>query len=366
MCVTACPVRIDTGKVMKTFRAAARPAPVQAAGAAAARAWGPTTAALRGALTVAEAVPGPVLRGLSAGVRKVAGETVRDWVPQVGDLPGAGTARAALAAHSPAVVPPEQAPGAAQAVYFPACIGSLFAAEGDGAGVAVAFLRLCARAGVRVVVPAGIDGLCCATVWESKGLVDGATVMARKVAAAVWQASDGGRLPVVCDATSCTHGLTGIRARLGEEDARRWDRLTLLDAVTFARATLLPRLALRPLPSLALHPTCSAVHLGAVGDLTVLARAVAREVTVPDTWGCCGTAGDRGMLHPELTASATAAQAAELAARERRGGTFGAYASCNRTCEMGMTAATGRPYRHILEILEEASRGRPLAPPPRA
>ena len=59
-------------------------------------------------------------------------------------------------------------------------------------------------------------------------------------------------------------------------------------------------------------------------------------MTVPDTWGCCAFAGDRGLLHPELTASATAAQAAEIAE-----GHFDAYASCNRTCELGMTRATG-------------------------
>ena len=71
-------------------------------------------------------------------------------------------------------------------------------------------------------------------------------------------------------------------------------------------------------------------------SLREVAAAVAESVTVPDTWGCCGFAGDRGMLHPELTASATHAQAAELAE-----GTFDAFASCNRTCELGMTRATG-------------------------
>ena len=76
-------------------------------------------------------------------------------------------------------------------------------------------------------------------------------------------------------------------------------------------------------------------------SLLRVAEAVAETVTVPDTWGCCGFAGDRGLLHPELTASATKAQAAELAE-----GRFDAYASCNRTCELGMTRATGTQYQH--------------------
>src|SRR5699024_12181236 len=57
---------------------------------------------------------------------------------------------------------------------------------------------------------------------------------------------------------------------------------------------------------------------------------------------CCGFAGDRGMLHPELTASATAGQADEIARLETEHGRFDAYLSANRTCEMGMSRATDR------------------------
>ena len=81
--------------------------------------------------------------------------------------------------------------------------------------------------------------------------------------------------------------------------------------------------------------------------------AVATEVVVPDDWGCCAFAGDRGMLHPELTASATVREAREVGARE-----FDAYVSCNRTCEIGMTRATGRPYQHVLEVLDRTARSR--------
>jgi D-lactate dehydrogenase len=33
-----------------------------------------------------------------------------------------------------------------------------------------------------------------------------------------------------------------------------------------------------------------------------------------------------------------------------------AHASCNRTCELGMTRATGSEYQHVLELLEERTR----------
>ena len=48
--------------------------------------------------------------------------------------------------------------------------------------------------------------------------------------------------------------------------------------------------------------------------LSRVAVGVADEVIVPDAWGCCAFAGDRGMLHPELTASATTLEAEEVRA----------------------------------------------------
>ena len=95
------------------------------------------------------------------------------------------------------------------------------------------------------------------------------------------------------------------------------------------------------------------MRLGLDPALRRVAAAAAANVTVPEDWGCCGFAGDRGLLHPELTASATAPEAAEV-----QNQAFSAYASVNRTCELGLTRATGQPYRHVLEVLADAYAGR--------
>ena len=63
-------------------------------------------------------------------------------------------------------------------------------------------------------------------------------------------------------------------------------------------------------------------------------------------------AGDRGFLFPELTQSATQGEAAEL-----KGTTQDGYYSSSRTCEIGMTRATGQPYVSYLFLLEQATRG---------
>ncbi|GEL95911.1 FAD-binding and (Fe-S)-binding domain-containing protein [Cellulomonas composti] len=328
MCGTACPVGIDTGLLVKKLRRERVAAPTAAAWTAAARRWGPTTAAASAALTVAAAVPRPLSPAVTAatgvGRALLGDDTVPRWTP---DLPRGGASR-----RRPA---PTAAP---DAVYLPACVNVMFGPD-EGAGVQVAFEDLCAAAGITLLVPEGIEALCCGTPWSSKGITAGHDAMRDAVLPVVRAATDGGRLPVVCDASSCTEGFRKLLA----------DEARVVDVVAFVAERVLPVLGpVRRLDSLTLHPTCSSTQLGLNPALTAVAEAVAENVTVPLDWGCCAFAGDRGMLHPELTASATRREAAEVT---RLGAQ--AHASCNRTCELGLTRATGVPYRHVVELLAE-------------
>jgi D-lactate dehydrogenase len=63
-------------------------------------------------------------------------------------------------------------------------------------------------------------------------------------------------------------------------------------------------------------------------------------------------AGDRGMLYPELTRSASGPEVAELGAS----GASALYSS-NLTCEIALGQASGLTARSAIYLLEEASRG---------
>jgi D-lactate dehydrogenase len=351
MCQTACPVAINTGSLVKRLRRNDAGKVENAVWKTAASHWGAVTKGAGLALTVVSKVPAAVVRPPNRLARAVLGT---DKVPlHSPELPGGGPSRARPA---PA--------GAPEAVYFPACVQTMFGPAGAGShspgtsgvpgvkgrGVQYSFEQLCERAGITLLVPEGIDGLCCGTPWSSKGLAAGQETMRAKTLAALRAATRDGELPVICDASSCTEGLLATIA--SEQPVPGRAPLRVVDAVQFAAERILPRLPdYEKLESLALHPTCSSTRLGLNASLTAVAGAVAGRVEVPENWGCCAFAGDRGMLHPELTASATRKQAAEVVAM----GTT-AHASCNRTCELGMTRATGNEYQHVLELLEERTR----------
>ena len=340
MCQTACPVDINTGDLVRRLREENAGAVAARGWKLAAQHWGAVTRGAGLTLTAAAKTPLGAIRPANKIARALLGA---DAVPLYSaEMPGGGSVR-----RRPAPA------GAPAAVYFPSCVGTMFGpaildSDGSaGAGVQSSFERLAKRAGLELLVPPAIDRLCCGTPWSSKGLADGKKSMRARTVAALWEATRGGVLPIVCDASSCTEGLR--HSVESHEPGQGKQPMRILDAVAFTAERILPLLPERArLASLALHPTCSSTRMGLNPSLTLVAEAVAERVDVPDSWGCCAFAGDRGMLHPELTASATEQQAAEV---DELGAA--AHASCNRTCELGMTRATGHDYRHVLELLDE-------------
>jgi len=331
MCQTACPVLINTGDLVRRLRNEQQGAPAQAGWKAAATGWGPVSRAGGMALTAANLLPAALPAAATTVARSVLGA---DTVPAYSaDLPRGGRRRRVRADPHPV------------AVYFASCTTTMFGPAGGGDGVAESFIRLAQRAGVPIATPTDIPSLCCGTPWKSKGLDAGYAVMRDRVVASLLAATRDGELPVVCDASSCTEGLEVLLESAGES------RIRIIDAVQFVADTVLPLLPDGDrVETLTLHPTCSSTRLGLDAALRTVASAAAVDVAIPDDWGCCAFAGDRGMLHPELTASATAAEAAEAGRIASA-----AHASLNRTCELGMTRATGQPYRHVLEILDEVT-----------
>jgi D-lactate dehydrogenase len=340
-CQIACPLGIDTGKLVKGFRAREHTPRAQRQAAKVAEGFKKFEALARAGLRTGAAA-GPLMRAWSGVTRAlVSDELVPAW-PR--NMPPPAPAKL-----------PKTSRDAAAAVYMPACVNRIFGPpRGNGAGLHLpeAMVALSTRAGKPVWIPGDVGGHCCSVPWSSKGYTEGAGLMANRTVAALWDWSGEGALPIVIDASSCALGLSSeVADDLTEENRERHEKLEILDSVSWTKR-LLPNLPPRQrLRSVAVHPTCSTRHLGLERELREIAGEMANEVVQPIRATCCGMAGDRGLLHPELTASASAEEAAELA-----GSRHDAYLCSNRTCEIGLQAGTGAPYESFVIPLERISR----------
>ena len=245
---------------------------------------------------------------------------------------------------------------APRVVYFPSCLTRILGSlpGEDAPPTAQAMLDVLGRAGFEVVYPDGIDALCCGMPFSSKAFFPAARSAARRTGASLWAAARDGADPVVTDASPCAGTLADLAVAALAEDGRR---LAVYDFPAFWARHALPRVGEgRRRPGVAvLHPTCTLVKTGGLPDLLRVARAHSEEVIVPPAAECCGFAGDRGFLVPELTAAATAREAGEVieiaSARDA-----GLFSTC-RTCEIGMSRAVGRPYRSLVHLVQEALTG---------
>jgi D-lactate dehydrogenase len=329
LCALACPVSIDTGRLTKRLRTSTQSSFARRIASLAASHFSTTQRLVRAGLRGAPiARPLQRLTGISAPALK-------------SPLP------------APAGPLPETSEAGATAILFPSCVSrtiGLLPGESNGRSVPEAMVAVAARAGQRLHIPRTICQHCCGMPFGSKGYRDAQAIAANGTIAELWSASKEGSLPVVVDTSPCAYAMTSGEG-LTDENRERLARLRILDGPAYFNTNVLPSLAVRKRPGTAvLHPVCSLVKMGNVPALTALATACSERVFIPPSSGCCGFAGDRGFLVPELTESATRIPAAEVRAVAADG-----HYSSSRTCEIGMSRATGRTYQSWIHLLDWAT-----------
>lgn len=322
LCSTACPVGIDTGDLTRRLRGRRLGDTARAVNAWTGQNFGTLAKVSRLGLAAGHAVSGILgdnfLARISGGAWKK-------------DMPHA--AKALQASRTTQGDP---------VIYFPTCGGRIFGPSSSGEKqLGDVIVELLTRAGYAPILPEGYEQLCCGQMLASKGLAEEAEDMSNSLEAALLKASDNGRYPVIMDASTCS-------ARMQKHLA---GRLKLYDFHEFAHDALLPRLMIHKQPGpVALHINCSVRKNGADGKLRSLLKACTEEVIEPAGVTCCGFAGDRGFVVPELNRHALRHIHKDLPA------SCGCGVSTNRTCEIGLTAETGIHYQSVAYLLEQCSR----------
>lgn len=257
---------------------------------------------------------------------------------------------------SPPSLPKTTRTGTASIVYFPSCVSRLMGnGEKNKKNLMETFISVCKKSGIDAIIPSNINGSCCSQIFSSKGFSDAYRFKANDIVDRLFTASNSGELTIVTDVSSCAYSLLKLRSSLTDANKVKYDRLKILDSVEFLHDTIVPSLGrINQKKDIVLHPVCSLEKMGTTKKFMRVAAAFAQSVTVPKNAGCCGMAGDRGFLHPELTGSATSYEAAEV-----RDHPYEGYYSSTKTCEMALSDAVGAQYESILYLADECIDARP-------
>jgi D-lactate dehydrogenase len=224
-------------------------------------------------------------------------------------------------------------------VYFPSCINQTMGLARDtqySHPLVEEMIQLLNKGGYEVIFPNQMDKLCCGTIWESKGMMQIADRKTAELEQALLHASEQGRYPVLCDQSPCLHRM--------REKIRS---VQLYEPAEFIWKFLQPRLHFHPISdTIAIHITCSMRRMGLAETIVNVAHLCATQVIVPDEVGCCGFAGDKGFVHPELNAYALRKLRPVIEQQHVAVG----YSN-SRTCEIGLSARAGVPYVSIVYLV---------------
>lgn len=233
-------------------------------------------------------------------------------------------------------------PTVCKVVYFPSCINQMMGLPKHHHAVdkplVEEMVSLLGKAGYEVIFPENMSSLCCGTIWESKGMPEIADRKTAELEEALWQASEQGRYPVLCDQSPCLHRMK-----------HKINKMRLYEPAEFILGFLADRLDFHQTDTpVAIHLTCSMRLMHKTGKMLELARMCSTNVLVPEGVGCCGFAGDKGMTHPELN---------KYALRKLKDQVKGIPVgySNSRTCEIGLATNSGIPYVSIAYLVNRCT-----------
>ena len=335
LCALKCPVKIDTGKLVKELRHEGHSKRAEKIAASLATGMGGVTKGMRiglNTLYYLRLLTGKKLFGaVATGIHKATGGLIPLW----NEYFPKGAAKIDSTNKS-------TTDNKLKVVYFPSCITRSMGVSreySDAMEITKVTEILIRRAGFEVIYPDGLDSLCCGMAFSSKGFVEAGKISSDKLEEALRIASEDGKYPVLCDMSPC---LYTMKTNFG-------DRLKLYEPAEFADIFLLDKLNINKLDkNVSLFAVCSAKKMEVDGHLKKIAELCTNNVVVIDS-NCCGFAGDRGFLLPELNKHGL------RNIKEQSNGCSEGYAT-SRTCEIGLSKHSGISFKSIFYLLEEATR----------
>ncbi|MGB4400694.1 MAG: FAD-binding and (Fe-S)-binding domain-containing protein [Daejeonella sp.] len=345
LCATSCPVDINTGDLIKRLRRENHSDFANKVALWVSRNFALVTAVVNFALATGNAINRIIGKNAMIAITKTIKKIIPPfplWSNQLlttGRIKGEYIERVAdFTAEGNTVV------------YFPTCISRVMGGAENKKSIPDTFLSVSRKSGIHVIIPEGIKALCCGQLFSSKGFNMAYASTCNETVSKLWEITNEGRVPIVLDVTSCSQTLQKCRPVLDEINKQHFDQLTIMDSIDYLHDFIMPGAKVpNKKGTIVLHPVCSLQKMGLERKFIAVANHFTDYVHVPVNAGCCGMAGDRGFLYPELTASATAPEAGDVRVKNYDG-----YYSSGKTCEIAMSDAVGKNYESILYLADES------------
>lgn len=241
-----------------------------------------------------------------------------------------------------------------EVVYFTSCLNRIFApktpkdfaktfdkemAKSLDRPLQEVFESLCKKAGFGLVYPKNIQNLCCGKAYKNHKKEG--KELAKKAYIALKEASQNGKIPIVCDHSACSLEMLKqikdfeAQENLGKIDFAKPNALRFYDLPAFVNEVLLPHLEIVPYEiclnnkrensnasennaqtnaqekceKIAIYAPCGSRNLSVKShkweeSIFSLANACGANIAQDLQVKCCGFAGNKGFITPSLNESA--------------------------------------------------------------
>jgi len=227
-------------------------------------------------------------------------------------------------------------------IYFPSCINRTMGISNDydeKIPLTEKTIGLLEKTGYEVILSKDFDDLCCGLAFSSKGFIEQGDSLASKLTNSLLKISNNGAIPIYIDTSPCA-----LRLKKNENE-----NLKIYEPVEFIYEYLLDKLDFQKIDEpIAIHTTCSSLKMELERKFRTIAELCSENVIVPQDIECCGWAGDRGFTFPELNKSALENLKTEI------NGCSSGY-STSRTCEIGLTNNSGISYKSIVYLVDKCT-----------
>lgn len=215
-------------------------------------------------------------------------------------------------------------------IYFSACINRIFDTQ-----IQKSIENLCTKAKISVIYPYNITKMCCGKIYadNNKLFKDNLEFLRKELK----EISESGKYKIIVDHSSCFYTIF-----------KEFNEFEILDLSEFLLEISSRFNIIKTKEKILVHQLCLLKKLGKENNILKLAKLLSDDVEIIKSFECCGFAGNKGFITPELNQSSTIFLNNESQP-------FSVGVSTSSTCSIGLSSYSNIEFKNIAVLLDKYS-----------